>query len=228
MSLAPFGGQRRAHSASRPQELLLVPQTPGGLYNVMTATLARVGSRRQRDPRPRPSFHAHELVRLGLEAQACRLTPTRYIRAALIAMWGGPAPVRVVHLPHRPALVPADAGPLLRGPKVVLSKPELARLAKDAADSGMPQARYMHAAVLGLWGEGKKPKKLPSRVNDATVHQLSALAFQLKKIGTNVNQIAKQANTALVPVSRAEVQYVLNQHQLAMSRLAAAVEKLLA
>jgi hypothetical protein len=194
----------------------------------MSATRISGVSRRLRDPRPRPSFHDHELARLAVEADACQLTPTRYVRAALIALWGGPTPRH--HESAAPPLiaVPADPGKLKRGPCVVLSKPELERLAKEAADCGMPQAKYLRGAVLALWGAGKPPKKRPSRVDDETIRLLSAIAFQLGKLGTNVNQIAKQANTGLVPVSRAEVQYVLNQHQLATSKLTAAVEKILA
>ena len=48
----------------------------------------------------------------------------------------------------------------------------------------------------------------------AEVHQL---AMQIKKLGTNLNQLAKQANTGMVPISREEILYILNQHQLLMS-----------
>ena len=63
-----------------------------------------------------------------------------------------------------------------------------------------------------------------SLLRTAEVHQL---AMQVKKLGTNINQLARQANAGMVPLSRPEVQYMLNQHQLLISRAIAAIEKAL-
>ena len=58
--------------------------------------------------------------------------------------------------------------------------------------------------------------------------ELHELAMQIKKLGTNVNQLAKQANQGMVPIERREITYMLNQHQLVMSNAIAAIEKSLA
>jgi hypothetical protein len=52
--------------------------------------------------------------------------------------------------------------------------------------------------------------------------------MQIKKLGTNINQLARQANAGMVPISRAEVIYMLNQHQVVMSKAIAALERALA
>ncbi len=90
------------------------------------------------------------------------------------------------------------------------------------------QAKYMRQAVTAMWHHTPKPKRKPGREQRDLVHQLSHLSFQLKKFGTNVNQLAHQANAGMVPISRPEVEYVLNHHQILLSRIIAAVEKLAA
>jgi len=87
--------------------------------------------------------------------------------------------------------------------------------------------RDLFDQALAGAGAIKPPK--PARNHEsllraAEVHQL---AMQVKKLGTNINQLARQANAGMVPLSRAEVQYMLNQHQLLISRAIAYVEKAL-
>ena len=54
------------------------------------------------------------------------------------------------------------------------------------------------------------------------------IAFQLKKVGTNLNQLAKQANSGLAPITRNEVVYFMNTHQRILTLSVAALEKVLA
>lgn len=74
-------------------------------------------------------------------------------------------------------------------------------------------------------GTIRPPKPARNRQKQLRGVEIHELAMQVRKLGTNVNQLARQANTGMVPVSRAELQYMLNQHQLLMSRAIAAIEK---
>lgn len=59
-------------------------------------------------------------------------------------------------------------------------------------------------------------------------HEIAMVAFQIKKAGTNLNQLAKQANNGLVPITRSEVLYFMNTHQRVLTLTTAALEKVLA
>lgn len=96
----------------------------------------------------------------------------------------------------------------------------------------MQRASYVRAVVLKdleLANPQGTPsaKKAANHASMLNVAELHTLAMQVKKLGTNVNQLAKQANQAMVPITRAEVLYMLNQHQLLMSKAIATVEKML-
>jgi hypothetical protein len=179
--------------------------------------------------RPRPSFTSWELDQLRFEAKAHRISASKYVRAALLFAWGqGPAlSVALTIQPPEPE-DPPRREKLVRGPKLSLTDAEHARLAEEAKACGMTQAKYMRQAVTAMWHHTPKPKRKPGREQRDLVHQLSHLSFQLKKFGTNVNQLAHQANAGMVPISRPEVEYVLNHHQILLSRIIAAVEKLAA
>lgn len=90
------------------------------------------------------------------------------------------------------------------------------RLVRDLIDQALAGAATI-----------KPPKPERNREKMLQAVDIHELAMQVKKLGTNVNQLARQANAGVVPISRAEVQYVLNQHQMLMSRAIAAVEKAL-
>lgn len=92
----------------------------------------------------------------------------------------------------------------------------------------MTEASYIHQAVLACWGKEPKPRPQKNADKYKLAATLQHVAFQVKKLGVNVNQLAKQANNGMVPVTRAEVHYLLNQHQMLMSRAIAAIERVLA
>jgi hypothetical protein len=194
----------------------------------MSATPVRTGVPTA-DRRPRASFSDAELLRLAAEAKACRLSKSAYVVKALVAAWGeGARPERVLPIQPFPAIDPTAKVRRRAGPKLSMSDAERTKLGREAKACRKTQAKYIHAAVLACWGEAKVPKKRPSLSTDELVHALSLLSFQVKKLGNNVNQLAKQANTGLVPVARAEGQYMLNQQQMLLSQCSAAVEKIIA
>jgi hypothetical protein len=98
---------------------------------------------------------------------------------------------------------------------------------------GMTTAGYLRSLALqdldlARGAEAPSSKKARQHATMLQVAELHALAMQVKRLGTNVNQMAKQANSGMVPITRPEVIYILNQHQLLMSQATAAVEKMLA
>jgi hypothetical protein len=117
---------------------------------------------------------------------------------------------------------------LRRRLKVPFTDEEAARLKAKAQEAGMTDAKYMRQAVLAAMGEAEKPKQKKGAAIHLMIHLLSVLIIQMKKLGTNINQLAHQANAGMVPVSRAETQYMLNAHQILLSKATAAVESLLA
>ena len=100
------------------------------------------------------------------------------------------------------------------------------RVAAEAEARGMRKATFMRQAIEVAVGEAKAmPRRKRTIVDDKLIHQLHAVAVQLKKLGTNVNQLAKQANQGMVPITPAEAQYMKNQHQLVLSAAIAFIEK---
>jgi len=102
-------------------------------------------------------------------------------------------------------------------------------LIRQAADMvGMTVSAYIRGIVLAHLEEipdAPKPSKARHHAAMLELAQLHELAMQIKKLGTNVNQLAKQANQGMVPIERREIAYMLNQHQLVMSSAVAAIEK---
>lgn len=82
------------------------------------------------------------------------------------------------------------------------------------------------AAVAGQKPPAPKPEK--SRQIDELIAGLNGIHIQLRKIGTNLNQLARQANTGLVPVSRNEVLAVFHSIRQAAATVQTAALKLLA
>jgi uncharacterized protein (DUF1778 family) len=114
-----------------------------------------------------------------------------------------------------------------RRPKVAFSDDELSVVKDAAKNSRRTLSRFMRESVLAAAGEGVKPKVMKGRDSQELLHLLHVLAVQIKKHGTNVNQLAHQANAGMVPVSRKEIEYILNMEQLLLSKATAAVEKIL-
>ncbi|MDX2264114.1 MAG: plasmid mobilization relaxosome protein MobC [Hyphomicrobiales bacterium] len=104
---------------------------------------------------------------------------------------------------------------LCRRIRVQLSDVEQRRLAAAAKDAGVSQSAYVRALIASATTGAKHPtpprsKRTAEKLEIAEVHQL---AMQVKRLGTNVNQMAKQANEGLVPLRRAEVEDILKRHE---------------
>lgn len=120
-----------------------------------------------------------------------------------------PTPARSRRSPREKVTLPAD----LRS-----------KLEAKARQRGMKKARFIRHAIEVAVGSARPH----STQIDQLVHLMDRLAVQIKKLGTNINQLARQANTGMVPLGRGELQYVLNQHQLLLAEAKAAFEKVLA
>ncbi|MFD0986154.1 plasmid mobilization relaxosome protein MobC [Methyloligella solikamskensis] len=116
--------------------------------------------------------------------------------------------------------------------KVQFTDAQAEALARQADATGQTVAGYIRGTVLATLEEtAEKGGRARSARQHAAMLQLAeihALAMQIKKLGTNINQLARQSNAGMVPITRAEVIYMLNQHQVVMSKAIAALERALA
>ena len=111
--------------------------------------------------------------------------------------------------------------------RVQLTAAQAARLTELAANTDMSQSEYMRS-LLDSAAHGASPPK-PKRQSGTMLQlaEIHALAMQVKKLGTNINQLAHQANTGMVPLARHEVETMLAQHEQLMLRAIAFIEKAL-
>lgn len=182
------------------------------------------------DCRKKVGFTAAQARRLQADAHASGLTESGYIVKVLSEHWRSGDRER--GLPVFPAGFKPE-GPIVIRPgdnreRATFTPEERLVLESNAAACGMTKARYIHDVVVASWTSAPPPR--PKRGTDKSklVAELNVLAWQIGKLGTNVNQLAKQANTGMVQVSRAEIQYLLNQQQVLMSKVSGAVEAVLA
>jgi len=112
--------------------------------------------------------------------------------------------------------------------KVFLTPDENKRLAKEAKLAMLLQQDYMRLAVVAALMQVPPPKRKAVMSRNDLAHEIAMVAFQIKKAGTNLNQLAKQANNGLVPITRSEVLYFMNTHQRVLTLTTAALEKVLA
>jgi hypothetical protein len=108
--------------------------------------------------------------------------------------------------------------------RVQLTAAQAEQLARLAADAGVSQSEYMRSL---LDSANKVPKPRRQSGTMLQLVEIHELAMQVKKLGTNVNQLARQANAGLVPLRREEIQQMLAQHEELMVRAIALVEKAL-
>jgi hypothetical protein len=113
---------------------------------------------------------------------------------------------------------------LSRRKKVQVSCALEAEIRKRAAAAGMSEARWMRTVLEAAVGINKPPPRRIIPTGDEMLAALNDCWRQLKKLGTNINQLARQANAGLVPLTRAEATYITNQTQLALARLQALIE----
>ena len=112
--------------------------------------------------------------------------------------------------------------------RVQLTAAQAARLAELAAEASVSQSEYMRSLLDSAGGASVKPPK--AKRQSGTMLQLveiHELAMQVKKLGTNINQLAHQANVGLVPLRRDEVSAMLAAHEQLMLRAIAYVERTL-
>jgi len=114
---------------------------------------------------------------------------------------------------------------LSRRKKVQVSVALEAEIRARATAAGMSEARWMRTVLAAAAGRGEMPRRKAVSVDDRLLAAINQCWVQLKKLGTNVNQLAHQANTGLVPLTRAEVVYLTNHHQLLLARLEALLER---
>ena len=118
--------------------------------------------------------------------------------------------------------------PVDRRIRVQLTAAQAARLAQLAADAEISQSEYVRTLLDSVGGGAAKPPK-PKRQSGTMLQlvEIHELAMQIKKLGTNINQLAHQANVGLVPLRRDEVQAMLAAHEQLMLRAIAYVERVL-
>ncbi len=109
--------------------------------------------------------------------------------------------------------------------KFNLTAEEADRLVAEAKASGLGKAKYVRRTMTKVW-QMTPPPKPPRKADTEALERLANAVGHLKKVGSNVNQLAHQANTGMVPVQRAEIIYAFNQIQVVLSQLAAAAEGL--
>ncbi len=171
------------------------------------------------DTRMRVAFNADERALLSKAAGPDGLKQAEYVRATVLKALGSVRPMGPI----------AEKGKGQRSAKVraYFSPTEEARIRELASAHGIPHAAFIRHVVLTSAGQLPKPAKKKTKDRDQLLHTLSVLAVQVKKLGTNVNQLAHQANAGMVPVTRKETEYVLNALQLLTSKATAAVESVL-
>lgn len=109
-----------------------------------------------------------------------------------------------------------------------LTGDEHAELTAKAAAAGMTLSGFVQALIAADMATRPAPPR--SNRNHGTMLLLAEvhlLAMQVKKIGTNLNQLAHQANTGLVPLSLRDLQITRAQVAVAMDKATAVFEKVL-
>lgn len=159
---------------------------------------------------------------LASKAKTSGTSIAAYARSALLSSISDAAPLAEPKRGERSA-------PLRNRLRVQYSDQQLEALKAKAASVAMTVTAYCRWAVLSSMGlrSDQKPTSPRTVREQQKIAELSLLGYRLGKLGSNVNQLARQANTGMVPLSRAEVQYMLNQHQVVMSELQAGMERLL-
>ena len=119
--------------------------------------------------------------------------------------------------------------PLDQRLKVNLTAAEYAAIADRADRAGMTTSAYVRQLIaIDLGQAASAPKPRGDRRTLELLSEVHMLAMQVKRIGVNVNQMARQANTGLVPLTAAEMRVMQSQVANAMERAIALFDKVLA
>ncbi|MGD9803437.1 MAG: plasmid mobilization relaxosome protein MobC [Hyphomicrobiaceae bacterium] len=120
------------------------------------------------------------------------------------------------------------AQPLSERIKVQLTVEQRDILEARAEAAGITLAAYMRqCALVSLGGPGapKRPPLKRKREQELTFAEIHEMAMQVRKVGINLNQLAHQANSGLVPIKREEIVYIQNRIQTVLSEASAAMER---
>lgn len=208
----------------------------GGLSSRMTSDTAdtAAGTRAARaksNRRPKITLNDDETALVRLAAKAQNKKPAQFMRDAVLA-----ASNAAISAPAPKAPAPAtttlqaeagDPAATVRK-KLFLTPAENVLLEKEAKAAKLLQRDYMRLAVVAALTQAPPPRRKAVMGKIELAHEISMIAFQLKKIGNNLNQMAKQANTGLVPITEREIYYFLSLHQRVLTMSSAALEKVLA
>jgi len=180
--------------------------------------VSRPKTRKRNDPRLRVTFDTDERLALAGAAGPDGLAQAAYARKATmdaIARDGGAVPSP-----------PAPKQKRHRRTRAYFTLEEEAGIAAKAKARGLTVAEFQRMAALSFAGLPTKPKKRKQNREEVT-NLLHVVATQIKKLGTNCNQLAHRHNAGL-PIAPEELRLFKNQHQVLMSAATAAVEKMLA
>ncbi len=183
--------------------------------------------------RPKITLDDEETDAVRLAAKARGMKPAVFMREAVLAALtktqeGDQATATPAAKP--PAKLTADPGDkdATVRKKLFLTPAENTLLEKEAKAAKLLQKDYLRLCVVAAMTQAPPPKRKAVVSKNELAHEISMIAFQLKKLGNNLNQMAKQANTGLVPITEREIYYFLNMHQRVLTMSSAALEKVLA
>src|SRR5262249_45498709 len=117
--------------------------------------------------------------------------------------------------------------------RVQLTDGQREKLTRLADDARVSESEYMRR-LLDAAGNGAAPgskalaPKKPPSAQQMQLLETHDLAMQVRKLGANINQLARQANTGMVPIRRHEVDAMLALHEDLMRKAIAYVERALA
>lgn len=118
--------------------------------------------------------------------------------------------------------------PLSERVKVQLTVSQRLALEQKADAAGVTLTAFIRDAALVALGGADAPK-LPTakrkRQQQLVFAEIHELAVQMRKLGTNLNQLAHQANAGLVPIRRSELVYLMNRIQVVLSESSAVMER---
>lgn len=182
--------------------------------------------------RPKITLDNDEIAAIRLAAKARGVKPAVFMRdavlAAIKANEKAPPPASPAAGPSQPNLKaePGDVAATVRK-KLFLTPAENTLLKKETRAARLLERDYLRLSVVAAMTQAPPPKRKAVVSKNDLAHEISMIAFQLKKIGNNLNQMAKQANTGLVPITEKEIYYFLSLHQRVLTMSSAALEKVL-
>lgn len=110
-----------------------------------------------------------------------------------------------------------------------MTNDELAAFKALCTAHGTTEAQMVRTLVMAAVAGQKPPAPKPEKTRqvDELIAGINSLHVQLRKVGTNLNQIARQANSGMVPVSRDEILAVFHTVQTTAAAVHTAALKLL-